>query len=136
MCFDSVSLIRSVCICRDVPRLNDEVLKIVDDALGLQATLAHKGNSVLYTGATMVWNKTLADGDVAVALLNTGDFGNVGTAFGDFNISFGPEEVGLVGCSSYLARDLFKGKDLGTFEGGFWREVDESSMLLLRLHCK
>ena len=42
--------------------------------------------------------------------------------------------VGL-GCDSFAARDLFKGVDLGVQRGGFWREVDESSMLLLRLAC-
>lgn len=102
----------------------------------LQATLAKKGNGVLYTGATTVWNKTLAGGDVAVGLLNTGDFGNVGTAFGDFNVSFTADLVGLAGCSSFTAIDVFKGENLGEFPGAFWREVDESSMLLLRLRCK
>ena len=118
--------------------LNKEVLAISDDALGRQATectskgCAHGG--VLYGGATSVWNKTLADGSVAVGLLNTGNFGNVGAAFGDFNISFTAEAVGL-SCASFTAKDLFKGKELGTFEHGFWAEVDESSMLLLSVRC-
>jgi hypothetical protein len=90
---------------------------------------------VLYTGGTSVWNKTLADGAVAVALLNTGDFGNVGTAFGDFNISFTSKSIGL-NCAHFSARDLFKHQDLGDFHLGFWKEVDESSMVLLKLQCK
>ena len=120
------------------------LLEVADDSLGLQAELTTRNashGSVLYTGGTSVWNKTLSDGSVAVAMLNTGDFGNIGTAFGDFNISFTAEAVGLRGCRRFTARDLFKGEDLlngessSVFVGGLWREVDESSMLLLRLRC-
>lgn len=120
--------------------LNTEVLAVADDALGRQATQCKEGCShagVLYGGATSVWNKTLADGSVAVTLLNTGDFGNRGAAFGDFNISFTSEAVGLnCGSSGFEARDLFRHKDLGTFATGYWHEVDESSLQMLRLRCK
>ena len=102
--------------------LNAGVLAISDDALGRQATectaAGCKHGGVLYGGATSVWNKTLADGSVAVGLLNTGDFGNVGTAFGDFNVSFTAEAVGLP-CTAFTATDVFKGKTLGTFTGGY-----------------
>ena len=52
-------------------------------------------------------------------------------------MSFTPEAVGLNSCGTagFTARDLFRGKDLGTFHTGFWKEVDESSMLLLKLAC-
>lgn len=212
--------------------LNKEVLEIADDELGLHATqcldgCSHKG--VLYGGATSVWNKTLSDGSVAVAMMNTGNFGYIGTAFGDYNISFTAKAVGLVcgdapaptptpapsgfthtdnaflepvpadnilcddtlsvdelkarceatsDCASFAGkvghggclkrcsentrwvngtgndgwhrdnacgssadktrfevRDLFRGKDLGAFTGSFWREVDESSLMLLRVRC-
>ena len=121
--------------------LNEEVLALCDDPWGRQATLctapACKHASVLYRGATSVWNKSLAAGGVAVGLVNTGTFGNVGAAFGDFNLSFTAEAVGLAGCGArgFTARDLFRRQDLGVFRVGFWREVDESSMLLLRLAC-
>ena len=59
--------------------LNKEVLAISDDPLGRQATeCVHAGckhGGVLYGGATSIWNKTLADGSVAVGMLNTGNFG-------------------------------------------------------------
>lgn len=211
--------------------LNEEVLAVADDALGLQATQCVSGcsqNGVLYGGATSVWSKKLADGSVAVALLNTGNFGNQGAAFGDFNITFAAAAVGLPcgapppppcgayshttdayqepvptdnircdpsmsvdqlkaaccaddscasfsagrggqggclkGCSAktewvngtgndgytktggcgaapsgggaFEVRDLFKRKDLGTWHGSFWAEVDESSLMMLRLSCK
>merc|ERR1712216_386608 len=74
--------------------LNKEVLALADDPLGLQASY-HKVGDVLYGGTTSFWNKTLADGSVAVALLNTGNFGNRGPTFGDFNISFSAAQVGL-----------------------------------------
>jgi hypothetical protein len=117
--------------------LNKDVLELADDPLALQATLCVDGchtGGVLYNGATSVWNKTLADGSVAVALLNTGDFGNVGPTFGDFNISFTATAVGLT-CASFQARDLFKQVDLGTFSNVFWKEVDESTITLLRIRC-
>lgn len=118
---------------------NREVLELADDPLQLQATLcpspgcSHK--NVLYGGVTSVWNKTLADGSVAVGLLNTGNFGNKGGNFGDFNISFSAAAVGLECKSRFAVRDLFRHADLGVFTSGFWQEVDESSMLLLRLRC-
>jgi len=59
--------------------LNKGALAISDDPLGRQATeCVHTGckhGGVLYGGATSIWNKTLADGSVAVGLLNTGNFG-------------------------------------------------------------
>lgn len=121
--------------------LNKEVLAVSDDALGLQATLcvdkSCSKNSVIYNGGTSVWNKTLADGSVAVGLVNVGNFGNVGKEFGDFNVTFSPGAVGLK-CAAgvgFSARDLFREKDLGTFHGGYWKEVDESSMQMLKIAC-
>jgi len=211
--------------------LNKEVLSLADDTLGLQATQCKSpwcsNAPVLYGGRITVWNKTLADGSVAVALLNTGNFGGKGNPFGDFNTTFTAQAVGLncgrpvppapspttyqhtknafqeavppsnikcdanasleqmtARCSaddkcasfsfsagaggclkpcsldtkwvnstgidgyikagacgsplegpSFRARDLFKHKDLGTFKSVFWQEVDESSIVLLRLTC-
>ena len=121
--------------------LNREVLAISDDPLGRQATLCvHSGcshGSVLYNGGTSVWNKTMHNGTVAVGLVNLGNFGNVGAAFGDFNISFTAEAVGLTHCGAagFAVRDVFRGEDLGVRHVGFWKEVDESSMLLLTLRC-
>ena len=86
--------------------LNKEVLAISDDDLGRQATFCTAPGclhgSVLYGGSTSVWNKTLADGSVAVGLLNVGNFGNVGKAFGNFNVSFTANSVGLSCSSTYL----------------------------------
>mmetsp|Transcript_70538 Transcript_70538/g.131957 ORF Transcript_70538/g.131957 Transcript_70538/m.131957 type:complete len:464 (-) Transcript_70538:24-1415(-) len=120
--------------------LNEEVLAIADDALGRQATQCGAGcsnQSILYDGQTSVWNKTLVDGSVAVAMLNTGNFGGPGTAFGDFNISFTADAVGLKcgGNGEFKVRDLFKRADVGTFVTGFWSEVDTVSMRLLHLTC-
>jgi hypothetical protein len=120
--------------------VNVEVLAISDDELGRQATLCTdkecRQTSVLYHGGTSVWNKTLADCSVAVGLVNLGNFGNQGKAFGDFNVSFTARAIGLPCTSqSFAVRDLFKGTDLGVFHHGFWREVDESSMLLLKVTC-
>lgn len=118
--------------------LNKEVLAVADDPLGRQATLCTKGctnREEFYSGRATVWNKTLADGSVAVALVNTGNFGSAGPAWGDFNLSFSADAVGLACPDSFVARDLFKHQDLGTFKSGFWQEVDESSVAFLRLRC-
>jgi hypothetical protein len=56
-----------------------------------------------------------------------GNFGNVGKTFGDFNCSFTSSAVGL-SCDKFTARDLFRGVSLGTYTGGMWKEVDESSI--------
>jgi len=110
--------------------LNREVLAIADDPLGRQAT-GRKKADLLYAGSTTVWNKTLADGSAAVALLNTGDFANKGAAF---NISFNASEVGL-SCSRFSARDLFKHQNLGVFDGAYWQIVEETSMVMLKVVC-
>ena len=121
--------------------LNREALAISDDPLGRQATLCThtgcSGGGVLYHGGTSVWNKTMANGTVAIGLVNVGNFGNVGTSFGDFNVSFTAEAVGIdhCGASGFSVYDVFKAKDLGVHRTGFWSEVDESSMLLLTLRC-
>ena len=59
----------------------------------------------------------------------------VGKAFGDFNCSFTSKAIGL-SCESFTVTDLFKGTEFGVHSDGFWREVDESSMLLLKVTCK
>mmetsp|Transcript_64882 Transcript_64882/g.154945 ORF Transcript_64882/g.154945 Transcript_64882/m.154945 type:complete len:470 (+) Transcript_64882:84-1493(+) len=121
--------------------LNEEVLALSDDTLGLQATQCLDkhctSGTTLYDGTTTVWNKTLADGSVAVALLNTGNFGGPGTAFSDFNISFTAKAVGLEcpGNGLFKVRDLFKHMDAGTYSTGFWSEVDTNSIRLVRLTC-
>ena len=118
--------------------LNKDVLAVADDALGRQATQCKsagcKSGGILYGGTTSIWNKTLADGSVAVGLVNTGNFGNQGKAFGDFNTSFTFDAVGL-GCESAEVKDLWSGSS-ATESGGVWREVDESSMVMLVLTCK
>jgi hypothetical protein len=53
--------------------LNKEVLAVADDPLGRQATLCvHHGcqtDGILYNGGTTIWNKTLADGGVALGTM-------------------------------------------------------------------
>ena len=119
--------------------LNTEVLRLAEDPLALQATQcmdpACTRKPLLYNGNLTVWNKTLADGDVAVAILNTGDFGAQGNVFGDFVAEFTATSVGLP-CSRFLARDLFRRTDVGIFTTQIQLIADESSIRLLTLQCK
>ena len=79
-----------------------------------------------------------------MGLLNTGNFGSIGNPamFGDFNISFTAAAVGLhckEGAAEqgghFTATNVFTHEVLGTYTRGFWAEVDESSLLLLKLTC-
>jgi alpha-galactosidase len=72
---------------------NTDVIAIDQDSLGKQGTI------LTHTGSTYVYRKALANGDVAVALLNEGS----ATA----TISTSASAIGLSGASSYTLKDLW-----------------------------
>ena len=97
---------------------NDEVLAIDQDSLGQQATLAGNVDNVL-----LVYKKDLEDGSMAVALYNLSDKPTTITA--NWN------DLGISG--SRNVRDLWRQKDLGTFEDNFAMPVAPHSAELLKL---
>ncbi len=82
---------------------NDEVLEIAQDPLGRQAYLASK-----YRDGE-VWAKSMEDGSEAVGLFNRSP--QETTVTGDWMY------IGI--CGKYRVRDLWRQKDLGTFEKSF-----------------
>jgi alpha-galactosidase len=97
---------------------NDEVLALDQDPLGRQATV------IARQGETGIMAKDLADGSKAAGLFNTGDDGptEMILKWSDLGIS-GP----------YIVRDLWRQKDLGTFNGEFKATVPQHGVVLVGL---
>jgi len=97
---------------------NDEVLEVDQDPLGRQA------GRVAADGPTQVWAKDMADGSKAVGLFNLDDHEprTVTVRWSDLGIS-GPRAV----------RDLWRQKDLGTFDGKFEARVLVHGVVLVRI---
>jgi alpha-galactosidase len=116
---------------------NDEVLAIDQDALGKSARLVssseekvklvnkrpNRPDQVHEFPQKQVWAKELADGTRAVGLFNTGDSETKVTAkFVDLKID-----------GKQTARDLWRQKDLGTFDDQFEATVAPHGVVLVRL---
>jgi alpha-galactosidase len=96
---------------------NDEVLAVHQDALGKAA------DRVSRNGELEVWARPLADGSVAVGLFNRDEMDMpVGVSWADLGIN-GPQRV----------RDLWRQKDLGTFEREFSSVVPRHGALLVKV---
>lgn len=98
---------------------NDEVLALDQDPLGKQATIVYRDEE-----NGMILAKDLADGSKAAGLFNTGDDGNK-------EMVLKWNELGISG--PYIVRDLWRQKDLGTFNGEFKVEVPEHGVVLVSL---
>lgn len=98
---------------------NDEVLAIDQDPLGKQATIVYRDDE-----NEMILAKDLADGSKAAGLFNTGDSGKK-------EMVLKWNELGISG--PYIVRDLWRQKDLGTFNGEFKTEVPEHGVVLVTL---
>jgi alpha-galactosidase len=96
---------------------NDEVLELDQDPLGKQAT------RVAAAGEHEVWAKDMADGSKAVGLFNRGQAPATVTAEWSALAVKGPRK----------ARDLWRQKDLGAFDGKYEATVPSHGVLLLRL---
>jgi alpha-galactosidase len=100
---------------------NDEVLALDQDALGREATqVANDGDRVVYS-------KTLEDGSVAVGIFNRG------ASAAAMTVTWGPwgDLTALNG--TVRARDLWRQKDLGAFDGKFGAVVPSHGVVLVRL---
>jgi alpha-galactosidase len=96
---------------------NDEVLAINQDALGKQA-------SRVYTiGAIDVYKKELEDGSLAYAFFNRGD--------APHTVAAKLDRLGMSG--KQQARDLWRQKDLGVFEGAMPVTVQPHNVLLVKM---
>ncbi len=96
---------------------NDEVLAVNQDPLGVQARRISKD------GDLEVWAKKLEDGSHAVGLFNRGRWIKEVTLLW--------ADLGLKG--DRIVRDLWRQKDLGTFNGRFFAEVPRHGVVLVRV---
>jgi alpha-galactosidase len=96
---------------------NREVIAIDQDAKGVQ------GRRIAQEGPLEVWAKSLADGRVAVGLFNRGESAN------PITLSF--KDIGVQGLAK--ARDLWQGKDVGSFSESYTEEVPRHGAVLVRV---
>ena len=96
---------------------NDEVIAVNQDALGKQAKRVGKD------GETEVWAKPMSDGSLAVGLFNRGA--------AEASCAARWSDLGLSG--SRMVRDLWRQKDLGSFEDSFSTPVRSHGVVLVRI---
>ncbi len=96
---------------------NDEVLDVSQDPLGKQARRVSKD------GDLEVWAKELEDGSVAVGLFNRGTWKSEITARW--------ADLGIHG--KHAVRDLWRQKDLGTYDGDFKASVPRHGVVLVKI---
>jgi len=96
---------------------NDEVIAVDQDSLGRQATRMAKDGDV------EVWAKPLSDGSLAVGLFNRGQT--------DASCSAKWSDLKLTG--SHTVRDLWRQKDLGSFDNHFDATVHPHGVMLVRV---
>jgi alpha-galactosidase len=96
---------------------NDEVLAVHQDALGKPANRVSKKDEL------EVWARPLADGSLAVGLFNRDEM--------DMPVSVRWDELGLKG--KQKIRDLWRQKDLGTFDGEFSSVVPRHGTVFLKV---
>jgi alpha-galactosidase len=96
---------------------NDEVIEVDQDPLGRQA------NRVALEGDTQVWAKDMEDGSKAVGLFNTGEM--------ESTVVVHWSELGLRG--EQRVRDLWRQRDVDTFEDEFEARVPRHGVVLVRL---
>jgi alpha-galactosidase len=97
---------------------NDEVIAVNQDPLGKQATLISRNEDI------GVMAKDMKDGSKAAGLFNLSDNGTqqVVMKWSDLGIS-----------GRYIVRDLWRQKDLGTFENEFSAQVNQHGVVMVSL---
>jgi alpha-galactosidase len=96
---------------------NDEVLEVNQDPLGKQA------RRVAQDGTLEVWAKPMEDGSIAAGLFNRDETPKTVTAkWSDLKLS-----------GKMRVRELWRQKDLGTFDSQFQTEVPRHGVVLVRL---
>jgi alpha-galactosidase len=98
--------------------LNREVLAVNQDALGIPA------RRVKQFGPCEVWKKPLADGALAVMLINRGSTGS--------DVTLRASDVGLLDTPK-LARNLWKGEDIADFTVSLTQRIQPHETILLKV---
>lgn len=97
---------------------NDEVIAVNQDPLGKQASV------ISNQGEAGVMAKDLEDGSKAVGLFNPGDAGVQ-------KVVLKWSDLGITG--KYIVRNLWRQKDLGTFNGEFSADVKQHGVVMVSL---
>jgi len=100
--------------------MNKDVIAVDQDPLGKQASPAKSGN-------LETWIKPLANGDVAVGVVNTGD--------GPEQATVNASELHLDGPVTH-ARDLWKHADVKFKGNAYTASVPSHGILMLRVSAK
>ncbi len=98
---------------------NDEVLDVDQDPLGQQASPVFRDSDALIE----VWAKALEDGSKAVGLFNRSE--------NDTTVTAKWSDLKLTGRAT--VRDLWRQKDVGTFEGDFHTTVPRHGVVLVKV---
>jgi len=96
---------------------NDEVLAVDQDSLG------HQASRVSQDGFTEVWSRDMDDGSRAVGLFNRGE--------DDQTVTATWSALGISG--QQTVRDLWRQKDLGTFDNEFSTTVPRHGVVLVKI---
>jgi alpha-galactosidase len=96
---------------------NDEVLAVNQDSLGIQA------KEIVREGNSRILAKKLEDGSIAAGLFNTGDEPNA--------VKVTWEQLGITG--KQTVRDLWRQKNIGTYENGFEAMIRPHGVILVRI---
>ncbi|MDB5226655.1 MAG: alpha-galactosidase [Bacteroidota bacterium] len=100
---------------------NDEVLAVNQDPLGKQGTIISR------QGDAGVMAKDMSDGSKAVGLFNPGDNGKQ-------EVVLKWSDLGING--NYIVRDLWRQKDLGTFNNEFKAVVPQHGVVMVSVRKK
>jgi alpha-galactosidase len=110
---------------------NDEVIEINQDPLGKPARLLSDEDGV------QIWVKPLEDGSISVGLFNIANFAKTPETYfrwGDEkakNYTFDFTKIGLKG--KFKLYDIWRQKELGTFNGSFNTEIRHHGVVMLRM---
>jgi len=110
----------------DITRLDDFTLSLLtnDEVIGVdQDPLGKPGYRVSRNEGLEVWKRELEDGSIAVGLFNRGDEAVKMTALWS--------DLGITGKKK--VRDLWRQKDLGTFDGKFSAKVERHGVVMVRM---
>jgi alpha-galactosidase len=99
---------------------NKEVIAVNQDPLGKQGRRVHKD------GDLEVWAKQMEDGGRAVVLLNRGSL--------EKEIGVSWQQIGYPAHLSAAVRDLWQGKDLGSFQQKFSASVPSHTVVMVRVN--
>ncbi len=110
---------------------NDEVIEVNQDPLGKPARLIADENGA------QIWRKPMEDGSFAVGLFNTDNYGKTPESYfswGDekaktFEVDF--SKISLEG--NWRLRDVWRQKDLGSFQESFSTEIPHHGVVLLKM---